>query len=305
MQKLRRAAVCLFAVVAGAVPGLSGIPGRAQVSPGVHQSVEPNSITSAVSTDQSGVHTSPSENRETVIPSHGANLLGVMLLASGPGPHPTVLLLHGFPGYEQNMDLAQALRRDGWNVLAMHYRGAWGSGGSFSFSHATEDIATMVQYITANALRLRVDRRHLVVVGHSMGGFLTVEALADNPQLEAGVVISGASPVDNAEDYFGGHPDPADMAPLAGTSLAALKQDAEQHAAAWRYVTLAAKIAPRPVLDISANDGLRPANEALTAALEHAGCPVASMHMDTDHSFSDHRIALETAVLQWLDTHAR
>jgi hypothetical protein len=28
---------------------------------------------------------------------------------------------------------------------------------------------------------------------------------------------------------------------------------------------------------------------------------VTSLHMDTDHGFSDHRIALETAVLAWLD----
>ena len=58
--------------------------------------------------------------------------MGLFLLASGTQPHPTVILLHGFPGYEQNIDLAQSLRRDGWNVLAMHYRGAWGSQGTFS-----------------------------------------------------------------------------------------------------------------------------------------------------------------------------
>ena len=38
-----------------------------------------------------------------------------------------VLLLHGFPGNEKNLDLAQDLRADGFNVLFFHYRGAWGS----------------------------------------------------------------------------------------------------------------------------------------------------------------------------------
>jgi predicted alpha/beta-fold hydrolase len=71
-------------------------------------------------------------NVETVIPSHGSKLTGLFLLAGGAEPHGTVLLLHGFPGYEQNMDLAQAIRRDGWNVLAMHYRGSWGAEGSFT-----------------------------------------------------------------------------------------------------------------------------------------------------------------------------
>src|SRR5271154_1397645 len=82
----------------------------------------------------------PSQNVETIIYSDGSRLMGIFLLASGVETHRTVILLHGFPGYEQNMDLAQALRRDGWNVLAVHYRGAWGSEGSFSFKHCMQDV---------------------------------------------------------------------------------------------------------------------------------------------------------------------
>src|ERR1700757_1113426 len=63
------------------------------------------------------------------VPSHGENLLGVFYLAAGAGPHPTLVLMHRFPGYEQNLDLAQAIRRAGWNVLAVHYRGSWGVKG--------------------------------------------------------------------------------------------------------------------------------------------------------------------------------
>src|ERR1700737_1036299 len=39
------------------------------------------------------------------IHSHGARVNAVFYLASGAGPPPVVLLLHGFPGNEQNMDL--------------------------------------------------------------------------------------------------------------------------------------------------------------------------------------------------------
>ena len=49
--------------------------------------------------------------------SHGDRLNGHAYLADGPGPHPTVILLHGFPGNERNLDLAQDLRSDGFNVL--------------------------------------------------------------------------------------------------------------------------------------------------------------------------------------------
>lgn len=41
-------------------------------------------------------------------------------VAAGAGPHPTMLLLYGFPGTELNLDLARAVQRAGWNVLAIH-----------------------------------------------------------------------------------------------------------------------------------------------------------------------------------------
>src|SRR5450432_859355 len=64
---------------------------------------------------------------ELRIDSHGAAVYGVFYRAAGARPHGTVVLLHGFPGFEQNEDLAQVLRREGWNALIFHYRGVWGS----------------------------------------------------------------------------------------------------------------------------------------------------------------------------------
>jgi pimeloyl-ACP methyl ester carboxylesterase len=260
----------------------------------------------AISTDPAPSPSSPTQNLETVINSHGSRIMGVFLLASGTDPHPTVILLHGFPGYEQNMDLAQALRRDGWNVLAMHYRGSWGSQGTFSFTHCMEDVGAMLADVTlpANVTKFHIDTHHLVVIGHSMGGFLTIAALAQHPEFKAGVVITEGSPVHDIHDYFS-NIDPADFAPLAGTSPAALRHEAQTHASDWTFATFAAKITPRPVLDISANDGLRASNEALVSTLKQAGSPVTSIHFDTDHGFSNHRIALESAILKWLDDTAR
>jgi uncharacterized protein len=261
----------------------------------------------AITSDPEPNPSAPTQNVETVIDSHGSHIMGMLMLASGTQPHPTVILLHGFPGYEQNLDLAQSLRRDGWNVLAMHYRGSWGSQGTFTFTHCMEDVDTMLAYLTqpANAQKFHINPQHIVVIGHSMGGFMTIAALARHPELKAGVVITEGSPSRDFADYFGANPEPADMAPLAGTSAAALKHEAQANINAWSFPTLAAKITPRPVLDISANDGLRASNEDLVAALKHAGSPVTSIHFDTDHGFSDHRIALQTAILKWLDDSAR
>jgi uncharacterized protein len=261
----------------------------------------------AITTDPPRNAAAPTQNLETVLDSHGSHIMGMLMLASGTEPHPAVILLHGFPGYEQNLDLAQSLRRAGFNVLAMHYRGAWGSQGTFSFMHCMEDVSTMLDYLTtpANATKFHTDTHHIVVIGHSMGGFLTVAALAQHPQLAAGVVITEGSPSRDFAGYFGSKPDPADMAPLAGTSTAALLQEVKANLTGWSFAAFAPKIAPRPVLVLSANDGLRASNEDLVAALRHAGSPVTYQHFDTDHGFSDHRIALQTAILNWLDNNAR
>jgi len=55
--------------------------------------------------------------------SHGARTNCFMHPAAGAGPHPTMLLLHGYPGTERNLDSAQALRRAGYSALYVDYRG--------------------------------------------------------------------------------------------------------------------------------------------------------------------------------------
>ncbi len=89
---------------------------------------------------------------EVQIPSSGARMNGVLYLAQGKGPHATVLFLHGFPGNEKNIDLAQAVRRAGLNALVFYYRGAWGSDGQYSRSHVLEDVAAALHWLRAPAV---------------------------------------------------------------------------------------------------------------------------------------------------------
>lgn len=67
-----------------------------------------------------------------IIPGKHGKLLATLYTAGGEGPHPTILLLHGIPGSEQNLDLAQAFRRSGFHVMTFHYSGSWGSSGNYS-----------------------------------------------------------------------------------------------------------------------------------------------------------------------------
>ena len=129
------------------------------------------------------------------IPSHGKAMNAIAYLAAGAGPHPVVIVLHGFPGNEKNLDLAQAIRRAGWNALFFNYRGRWGTPGTFSFGNAIEDTQTAIAWIRepANAAKLHSDPKRIVLVGHSMGGFMAAYAGSHDPAVLATGLISAAN----------------------------------------------------------------------------------------------------------------
>jgi dipeptidyl aminopeptidase/acylaminoacyl peptidase len=79
-----------------------------------------------------------------LVESGGATLVGVLHRPAGPGPHPVVVLLHGFPGYERNFDLAHALSRAGYATLVFHYRGSWGTAGHWTWRHGLQDAVAVV-----------------------------------------------------------------------------------------------------------------------------------------------------------------
>jgi len=96
----------------------------------------------------------------------------LLYIAAGEAPHPAVVLLHGNPGNERNLDLAQAVHRAGYTVLYFDYRGNWGSGGTFSRTHAIENVHAAVRWIRSarSARRFGIDSSRVALVGHSMGG---------------------------------------------------------------------------------------------------------------------------------------
>lgn len=250
--------------------------------------------------------------QQMALPSHGSTLLGIFYLAAGAGPHPTAIVFHGFPGYEQNLDIAQVLRAHGWNVLAMHYRGSWGVKGNFSFAHAVEDADNQVRFLLdpPNAQKYRIDPHRIVVIGHSMGGYMAASAMAHNPQVAAGVLISAWNISTGISNSDGKQPTLAEEAkdlsednnltPLTGTSGLALAREIRDHRQTLNFLNLVPQIAPRPVFIITASEGLAPQDHALAEALAKAGdTRVTERHWDTDHSYSGERAELSRAVLDW------
>ncbi|MEM9303428.1 MAG: alpha/beta fold hydrolase, partial [Pseudomonadota bacterium] len=253
---------------------------------------------------------------EASFESHGKKLNATMYLANGAGPHPTFVLLHGFPGYERNLDLAQALRRAGFNVLFPHYRGAWGSEGDYTFGHVIEDVASALAWLRREEAKaeLRTDPTRLSLVGHSLGGFGALMGGANDANVLCVAALSPANmgpfgrmaaADEGMATAFANNADNA--GPLNILSGKAVVDENIANADAWDLTTLGPKLAGKAVLLVAASG-----DTVLPPAVHHD--PVAAAYaaqdglrfepavLDGDHSYSWTRIALMHRVVSWAAT---
>lgn len=133
---------------------------------------------------------SPAGMTELFIPSDGALMAGFIYKANGPRKHPTLLLLHGYPGNERNLDLAQVVRSHGWNVIYFDYRGSWASQGQFAFKNCVKDVVNVVAFCKKYADSLKIDTSNIALFGHSMGGWVCLKALQELPGIKKGFALS-------------------------------------------------------------------------------------------------------------------
>jgi pimeloyl-ACP methyl ester carboxylesterase len=262
------------------------------------------SVPPAIFTDPPPDKAHPARMTVVHIPTHGLLINGVVYQASGAGLHPTIVICHGLPGNEKNLDLAQAARRAGWNAVTFNYRGSWGSPGNFRFAQNLEDGAAVLDYLrtSTNAAALGIDTHKIVLAGHSMGGWVTAMTASKDPALAGAILISAADMGRTAgtrEQLVANMAD--DMESLAGATPQTMADEITANAKAFSIANAAPGLAKLPLLVITSDDGLAPAATALVKAIEaQGGNNVKTAHFATDHSYSDHRIALESAVLQWL-----
>ncbi len=258
--------------------------------------------------------------------SGGKALNGHLYLADGKGPHPTVILLHGFPGYEKNLDLAQVMRRAGYNVLFFHYRGAWGSEGNFSMVHVIEDARAAVHFLQEPdvAAKYRIDPERLILLGHSLGGFASLEAGAAEKSVKC---VGGISPADygirgdmfsrpNAEAALKGFVDYVDAkhlkgpGPLKGITGQGMINEIRDHMDEFSITNKTADFHGRHVLLIAAEKDTTLPPDVYDAALYKAfkntkAVDLTHKILPGDHSYSWSRIALSHTVLNWLNTKCR
>ncbi|MCW8870646.1 MAG: alpha/beta fold hydrolase [Proteobacteria bacterium] len=243
--------------------------------------------------------------------SYGERLNGILYQANGVGPHPTVVLLHGYPGNEKNLDLAQTMRRAGYNVLFFHYRGAWGSYGDFSFTHVIEDVGSAIQYLRESAKDIRVDPDKILLVGHSMGGFAALQGAANDGQVKC---VAGIAPADLglAADLIGANPEMgkgfaagADrLTMLNGWSGDIVLDELENNRDEFSLTDLAPKLIGKNVLLIAGDKDTAVAPDVFHTPLVKAYQAQPEIELNHqiipgDHAFSYSRFLLIETVLDW------
>jgi len=263
----------------------------------------------------------PGGTAELKIPIGSTRVNALLYAAQGAALHPTVVLLHGFPGNERNLDIAQALRRAGYHAIYFNYRGSWGSGGSFSFGSAREDVLAVLSYLRTPAIAAKydIDPQRISVLGHSMGGWLALTGLADDAATPCGVALapwdvgtfgtlleSGRFPAAEVVKSMQSYVDP-EAGPLRGTTIETLIAEARKNAADWTFASLAPKLrGKRGLVIVSTKDQAASpdmAHAALETVLKDKGWRFRKL--DDDHGFSHNRIAMTRSVIEWLDANCR
>lgn len=248
------------------------------------------------------------------IPSGEDFIVGRMYVAEGENPKATILLLHGFPGAQLNLDLAANLQAKGWNVLAINYRGSWGSSGNYTFANAIEDVQSALKYIKQPhvALENRIDIKRIGLVGHSFGGFLALLTASLDPSIQVIASLSGAN--------FSLFVKMVEHNPSLETQILnilneaalflhestgeKLIQEVRNNENEWNTFLFAPTLADRKLLITAvSNDEELPKeyfHDPLVEVFNNVGATFETVVFDTDHNYLDKREELTSTLHEWL-----
>jgi uncharacterized protein len=268
----------------------------------IHNKVISQSLTdSIVLRDIEWDKSSPAGTRELTIPSDGSLLQGFIYKANGVQKHPALILLHGYPGNERNLDLAQVVRANGWNVIYFNYRGSWGSQGEFSFKHCVEDVVNVVAFCKKYADSLQIDPSRIALFGHSMGGWVCLKALQQLPDVKKGVAVSAWNIFDvtasnqvlatrekKAEEYF----------VLNKKSRKDLFKPVLENPEYYDLTNTAEALSQKQIIMLEEYQR----NPSVADAIKNKNKAFFEYEVwQTDHSFTNRRVALIKKVLAFLD----
>ncbi|MEL6557943.1 MAG: alpha/beta fold hydrolase [Bacteroidota bacterium] len=217
------------------------------------------------------------------------------LFAAGETKKETVILLHGIPGNERNLDLAQAIRKNGRNVIYFNYRGSWGSQGKFMYSNCLQDVKEIMDFFDKpeNSKRYRIKQDSYILFGHSTGGGLALLSGAKDRRVKQigmyspwNVTLTKKAEFIWLEGYLKG-------LFMLNINAKEFVSELEKNIDEYDPLHYSEELGNKKVLILDENDR----NRSWVEQIQN----VQYVLVDTDHSFSDKRSELIEVVSGWLN----
>ncbi len=159
------------------------------------------------------------EERFYWLENQGQRIASMLHIPSGAGPHPGVLMLHGFTGDKVGnhylfVKTARALARAGFAVLRFDFRGSGESEGRFQDVTVPGEIEDALTVFRWFARHEAVDEDRLAVLGLSLGGCVAAHVAGKDPRVRALVLWSAVADLRGlSQSMMKGTPMPPPLGP--------------------------------------------------------------------------------------------
>ncbi len=261
---------------------------------------------------------------------NGQQVRGTLEVPDGP-PAPTVLLLHGFTGSRNELEIAgtnegvlertaRLLAENGYASLRIDFRGSGDSDGEWAdttFSGQIEDAVAAIDWLRTQP---SVDGQRLAVLGWSQGGLVASHAAKTRPDLNALILWAPVvHPMYSYENLLGPElfasaitaaPDTLFTSTLSWGAETTLKAAFFQETPLYATTgAVAAYPGPLKVIVGIRDDAVYPQPSSSEALLRYHEGEESLSVFDTDHiwdAFTGPEVLdgqMLPATLEWLDAH--
>jgi dipeptidyl aminopeptidase/acylaminoacyl peptidase len=131
---------------------------------------------------------------DITIDRKGVLLKGKFYVSEGHGPLPTVILLNGFPGNEDDvLGIGNLLSESGINALTFNYSGTFQSQGLTSFENQQKDIQAAFDFMhqSENIDKYKIDTNLIYLGGWCHGGGMALAYATCHPEITTIFSIAG------------------------------------------------------------------------------------------------------------------
>jgi pimeloyl-ACP methyl ester carboxylesterase len=252
--------------------------------------------------------------QEVTFLSQGDQIHALLFRGHGEGPNPTIVLFHGFPGGEGDVfGLGALLSEDGWNVLAVNFRGMFRNGGLHTPSNTLADGVAALDFLEQSGLDSMAQGR-FSVVGYSYGGWVALYTGATDPRVSC---IVGIGPgnlgviaqdilrnPENRQNWEGYLESVTRGDPARGIGGVGTVEEILRHAQDFDLTNHGPGLSTKPLLLLA---GWRDSTASLegfilpiSRAIEAVdGTNLTPVVLDDDHAFASTRDQLRAAVQLW------